>query len=550
MRSSCRNNPTGRKFCAMEPMELGPDALVDVWNFPTGRGFRAISRINKGQIYLKVPFAKCWSAAKAREAYKELSDLQGHHLASLDEDVMALHLLLERSRLDAGWNAEHLKSLPRSFDMLPHWSEAELLELGEPDLQNTARRLKAQVKGDFSALMRAAEACGFLGMLQENGIDFDAYFWAKSVLWSRCVDFSRDLLTHAGLPLPEGEHCRLLVPGFDMANHDPRLAGTGRTHTILEDGHVALMASVDYNEGDEVCIFYERADNNRLLLWYGFALEDNPFDSAQIRLPVDPKSAARLEKLGATVDTAQGKVYAQCAMTLSDPVPQAAIVAAALCQALIPPESDDELTPRQELEALRLLQRSMPKAAEPGPLPDPASDWRRYCAAVVRTFGPRLQVAFHKVLEAKMIAALAAADYPGPCERNLSGLFWLTKGHPEDHGLWDKSKCMQSFRSGVRRGANSPRWGFYLNEARARQEAAKETTRTPSLLQSASRATSSLAGHRNLKGPSALNQEIEPQKAWAEVPQVAPAALQPELAQQWPSRNWLRRNRKMRHGRI
>ena len=27
-----------------------------------------------------------------------------------------------------------------------------------------------------------------------------------------------------GLPLPEGEHCRLLVPGFDMANHDPRSA--------------------------------------------------------------------------------------------------------------------------------------------------------------------------------------------------------------------------------------------------------------------------------------------------------------------------------------
>ena len=106
------------------------------------------------------------------------------------------------------------------------------------------------------------------------------------VLWSRCVDFSRDLLADAGptvlvvihflwlvgwlvgwmfgyfimlslfsclwlvwcllttmflwfglvdllvgcfcympgLPLPEGEHCRLLVPGFDMANHDPRSA--------------------------------------------------------------------------------------------------------------------------------------------------------------------------------------------------------------------------------------------------------------------------------------------------------------------------------------
>ena len=33
---------------------------------------------------------------------QELSSLQKHHLASGDEDVMALHLLLERSKMDAG----------------------------------------------------------------------------------------------------------------------------------------------------------------------------------------------------------------------------------------------------------------------------------------------------------------------------------------------------------------------------------------------------------------------------------------------------------------
>ena len=391
-------------------MELGPNALVDVWDFPTGRGFRALGPIKKGDIYLKVPFTTCWSVARAKDAYKELQQLsgEGKTLASLNEDLMALHLLLERSKGDAGWNAAHIQSLPRTFDMLPHWSEAELQELEEPDLQNTARRLKAQVQGDFSALMGAAETCGCLSLLQDSGIDFDAYLWAKSVLWSRCVDFSRDLLADAGLPLPEGDHCRLLVPGFDMANHDPRLAGTGRTHTILGDGHVALIASVDYDKGDEVCIFYERAENHRLLLWYGFVLEDNPFDSAQLRLPVDPKASIRLEKLGATMETTQGQVFAICPMTLSNPLPEVAILAAALCQSLLPPDSDDELSARQELQALRLLQRSMPKAISPGPLPK-VDEWRRYCAAVLRTFGPRLQVSFHQAVEAKMISALSAA---------------------------------------------------------------------------------------------------------------------------------------------
>ncbi|CAJ1456476.1 unnamed protein product [Effrenium voratum] len=190
---------------------------------------------------------------------------------------------------------------------------------------------------------------------QERGVDFESYLWAKSVLWSRCVDFSRELLETAGQALPETkQHLRLLVPGFDMANHDPRLAGTGRTHTVLEGGHVALVASVDYEAGDEVCIFYEKADNHRLLLWYGFVLENNPFDAAQIRLPIDPRAGPGLEALGAVLEEDGGK------------------------------------------------------ADEPPPLPHP-SDWRRYCAAVVSGFGPQIQVAFHKTVEAKMIAALAAA---------------------------------------------------------------------------------------------------------------------------------------------
>ncbi|CAK9030027.1 unnamed protein product [Durusdinium trenchii] len=381
------------------------DALVDVWEFPTGRGFRALAPIKRGEVYLKVPFEMCWSAEKARQSYKELNELKG--LASPDEDVMALHLLLERFKGDAGWNAEHIRSLPRSFDMLPHWSEAELGELEEPDLANTAKRLAAQVRADYSAVARAAENIGE-NWLEAHGIDFESFFWAKSVLWSRCVDFSSELLASAGLSVVGKEHCRLLVPGFDMANHDHRLVGTGRTHTILEDGNVALVASVDYEKGEEVRIFYEKADNNRLLLWYGFVVEENPFDAAHIRLPVDPKAGPRLEKLGAVMDTWHGKVLAQCRMTLAEPLPEAAILAAAFCQNLIPPESQEPLTARQELEALRFLQRCLPKAEEPGPLPPP-SNWRSYCAAVVRGFSPLIQLAFHRMVEAKMISALAAA---------------------------------------------------------------------------------------------------------------------------------------------
>ena len=102
---------------------------------------------------------------------------------------------------------------------------------------------------------------------------------------------------------------------------------------------------------------------------------------------MDLKAKERLEALGAVMEEAQGQVYASCAMTLREPLPEAAVVAAAMCQG-----AQEPLSARQELEALRLLQRFVPKAAEEVQLPS-KEEWRKYCAAVVNGFGPRLQVA-------------------------------------------------------------------------------------------------------------------------------------------------------------
>ena len=49
---------------------------------------------------------------------QELSSLQGQHLASLDEDVMALHLLLERFRLDAGGKLRYAKIWGKQWEKM------------------------------------------------------------------------------------------------------------------------------------------------------------------------------------------------------------------------------------------------------------------------------------------------------------------------------------------------------------------------------------------------------------------------------------------------
>ena len=74
---------------------------------------------------------------------------------------------------------EHLRLLPCSFDMLAHWSEEELALLQEVSLRQTAQRLRAQVRQDYEAAMRAAERAGVLRSLEEAQVDFEAFLWAK-----------------------------------------------------------------------------------------------------------------------------------------------------------------------------------------------------------------------------------------------------------------------------------------------------------------------------------------------------------------------------------
>ena len=96
--------------------------------------------------------------------------------------------------------------------------------------------------------------------------------------------------------------------------------------------------------------------------------------SVEPRLPVDLAAAAaaeRLVALGAVMEEDRGKSYAVCAMTLPEPLPEAAVLAAAMCQGV----TSETLSPREELEALRLLQRFVPKAQEVS-LPSSA-DWRK-----------------------------------------------------------------------------------------------------------------------------------------------------------------------------
>lgn len=351
---------------------------VEAHEFPNGRGLRVTRALAAGDTVMSVPLDQCWSPDTAR-ACPDLVGLE----ALPDEDIMALHLLVERSKGRKAWNAAHIASLPQAFDIASFWSEAERAELDD-ELQQTTRKLKVQVESDFDSAKNSPNGAA---LVKKYGIDIDGFRWAKAVMWSRCSDL-------AGV----GKRLRFLMPGFDLANHDPSLPVS---HSI-KDGDVVVKATKDYAEGDEFHINYGSHLNKHLLQWYGFVLDENPEQNICFEFPVVKAFRERLQTLGANIrpcDQDSSKIVAGCLVTCREPLPQAMVFAAAVCNDVAGLD-DGTLNPGQEVAALDLLTKILPPRPEVPPLPD-FSQYRKRCAAVMRTTDERLLVAFHDALAAR-----------------------------------------------------------------------------------------------------------------------------------------------------
>mmetsp|Transcript_70393 Transcript_70393/g.139641 ORF Transcript_70393/g.139641 Transcript_70393/m.139641 type:complete len:412 (+) Transcript_70393:49-1284(+) len=363
----------------------GSDCAVEEHAFSSGRGLRVRRPVKAGEAVLTVPLHHCWSAERARQV-PELASL-----ASLpDEDLMALHLLLERAKGPTGWNATHLRILPEEYDMTPFWSDSELARL-DGELQATSRKLATQVQTDFAAIIKTAQGKGEDGMLLQAGIDLESFKWAKATLWSRCTDLSVK---------KDAAPQRFLVPGFDLANCDQSLP----VAFCVSETSVILKAAKDLQEGEELCINYGPHPNNHLLLWYGFVIDENPCTSITIEFPVDAAAAGFLESLGAQMRDAEpgsGRVTARCQPSFRDPIPCAMLFAAAVCNGICA-LGQTSLNVEQELAALELLTKILPPASDVQPLPQ-TLDHRQRCALVLLTADDRVLATVHSALQRRRV---------------------------------------------------------------------------------------------------------------------------------------------------
>jgi histone-lysine N-methyltransferase SETD3 len=231
---------------------------------PGGRQVHASRTIVPGALVLHVPRKLMITPEVAKAS--ETGKLIAQHKPELGNTVFIAAFLTQIKREGGFWKP-YVDIMPTDFSHMPLlFSEFELNELkGAYALREVRDRL-----GWNAFVYRQLPAC-----LIENGLTQEEFTWARCVVSSRLFGV-----------MAAGSRTSALVPMADMFDHAPehtvrwgRRPQTG--FTLVAEQAVEAGASMSVTYGDKC--------NAILLAYYGFCLEDNPDNRAEIL--VQPLSA-------------------------------------------------------------------------------------------------------------------------------------------------------------------------------------------------------------------------------------------------------------------
>jgi len=212
----------------------------------------------------------------------------------------------------------HMAVLPTSFLTSPLcYNETELARIEGTNCHGYTTRMRQQIESDWWQLHRLLQAYAESNgrkcanaILDKELVDIvtlESYQWALCNIYSRSTDF----MTHqpqTDPAVPTNQHQRVIAPLFDMMNHD---FASDISHAMDTDGNLSVFngSSRAIEPGEDICLSYGNFPNEKLLLIYGFAIPNNPFDAVSIFAPIplsDPLATVKariLETKCGIVDT-------------------------------------------------------------------------------------------------------------------------------------------------------------------------------------------------------------------------------------------------------
>ena len=281
----------------VEAIRCAPGEVSEGW-----RGVVATDDIAADDVVLRVPGELLMSARSAARDPDLVAAFENAPSPGLTPaDRLCCHLLREAARGAASpWHL-YIAQLPRAYNILACWSDAERAELQVPHAVDAAARAAEEVR---AARRRAAPALDALALPRAFRGE-RAWLWAHATVSSRTVFVPFD---PAGALCPVGDLFNYAPP---PPAHAPKFLGTpleGGDESSPEDddstgswetagdgawdessGEYRFHARRAYRAGEQIMLCYGRYTNLQLLEHYGFLLPPvpgNPNDVAAIPLVV------------------------------------------------------------------------------------------------------------------------------------------------------------------------------------------------------------------------------------------------------------------------
>lgn len=223
---------------------------------------------------------------------------------ALRPESLQTFFLMEQYVLgDRSWWSPYIKTLPTLKDIndLQFDSRQDQTWLEGTNLKAAFRSQTAKWQEMYSKGLRELKILNWQPAL-DGRYSWELFRWAATVFGSR--SFTSEVLTDTepadqarmegrnGVQKSEHEFLKplfverfaVLLPLLDILNHQP----IAQVEWQARCSFVGMQILSSFSSGEELCNNYGPRDNEGLLLSYGFAIPDNPFDHIAIALKPPP----------------------------------------------------------------------------------------------------------------------------------------------------------------------------------------------------------------------------------------------------------------------
>ncbi|UJR23556.1 hypothetical protein I4U23_026544 [Adineta vaga] len=242
--------------------------FVELYN-----GFALYSTSSEKLPNIQIPICLLMSAESARNSSTFVlptTDILERSEDHIDQEtlILSLFLLHERSKgIQSHWYP-YIQLLPQTFST-PLFHKEDYLEY------TPVFYLSQTMHHSMS------EVCD---LINSKTFTLEDFLWAYTVIGSRAFKIP--------------ELGTTLIPLADLANHvsfaqEANLVTKGIDKQT--DRFILVTTEKKIVKGEEICIRYNELANWQLLLYYGFAIENNAFDSFFLQLKMDPNDTYEME---------------------------------------------------------------------------------------------------------------------------------------------------------------------------------------------------------------------------------------------------------------